>query len=762
MDQNNPPKETSPTPRVLGYALLIALFWVAAVSGSCWWSVSRQNAFMTELALSEARGSLHKDMIYRRWAVFHGGVYVPATNGIHSSPELSHVKERDLVTPSGRKLTLVSPSSITRQAYELGKEQDSPKTRINSLKPMRAENASDQWESQALKAFAKGASEYSSMESLNGTPHLRMMRPMYANESCLKCHSSGGIKQGDLLGGISVSIPMEPYLAVARKNVRNIFLGHLLVLVFGLITLVLGSRRFQAGAIRRMQKEEDFSRSEERFRTIFETARDYIFIKGPDLRYLQVNPVVEKFFGKPAGQIIGKNDHELFGREAGEHIKKVDLRVLQGEIVEIEDSRQVSGRSHCFHVIKVPTRNRAGQITGLCGIARDITERKTLELQLMQAQKMEAVGTLAGGIAHDFNELLLAIIGYTESALEEASNGRVSRPDLDQVMKAAGEAKTLVDRVLTFSRQSEASQEPLDLNRTIISMTGMLERSTPKDINFQLRLDPDLQTVQGDVGQLEQVLINLGNNARDAMPDGGTIIISTENMMVESKVCSACGVSFSGAHAVLSVSDTGQGITQEVFRQIFDPFFTTKDAGKGAGLGLSLIFGIAKNHGGHTVCESHEGRGTTFSVYLPVCALDEGEAASAPTGAQPGLSDIETILVVDDEESFLDISRKVLSRDGYDVITAGSCDVAMDIYRQNFAEIDLVILAMDMPVMRGDACLKNLLGINPAAKVLAASGQSEELDSDRIAGAVGFVGKPLKKQSLLDVVRAALDMKPEP
>jgi two-component system, cell cycle sensor histidine kinase and response regulator CckA len=396
----------------------------------------------------------------------------------------------------------------------------------------------------------------------------------------------------------------------------------------------------------------------------------------------------------------------------------------------------------------------------------DVTERKRLELerqqleaQLRQAQKMEAIGTLAGGIAHDFNNILAGIMGYSELALIAVREGQENARELEEVLHLAKRARDLVKKIMTFGRKLELDLKPLQLNHEILQARELLSRTIPKMIAFDVQLDDDLKPIQGDAGQIEQVLINLATNAADAMPNGGTVTIRTRNVSLDEQYCRHQVGLKPGAYVWLLFSDTGSGIPPEVLPHIFDPFFTTKEVGKGTGLGLSTIYGIVQGHGGHLTCFSEPDVGTTFNLYWPV--------SNPVTVSRPGEALIpdrvparrETILLVDDEEVLRDVGRQILTREGYQVVTAKDGEEALLLYQQHNESINLVVMDLSMPGMGGRLCLKELLALNPQLKAIIVTGYlpDEQLEEIIGAGARGYMPKPFRRGELLRLVREVLD-----
>ena len=392
-------------------------------------------------------------------------------------------------------------------------------------------------------------------------------------------------------------------------------------------------------------------------------------------------------------------------------------------------------------------------------------ERENLRRQLLHAQKMEALGTLVGGIAHDFNNLLTIILGYSELILVEKAEDDPGAADLKKVIEAASSGAALVQRMLTFSEQTDARLGPLNLNSEIENMKELLSRTIPKMISFDLRLSEDLALIDGDTGQIQQLIMNLALNAVDAMPEGGKLMIETRNAILDD----ADGKTHSGIkpgnYVILSISDTGHGMSAQTVERMYDPFFTTKnrDFTKGTGLGLAIVHGIVQGHGGRLICDSEPGKGTSFELYFPPISYQEltGEGrAEDSIGSTPLAQGAETILLVDDEEMVRDLGARILKKAGYKVLTANNGKEALAIYEKEKRKIALVILDLIMPEMGGEQCLEEILKINPKAKILISTGysSSDEMTRMRIeALASGFVAKPFALTDMLKKVREILD-----
>jgi two-component system cell cycle sensor histidine kinase/response regulator CckA len=386
----------------------------------------------------------------------------------------------------------------------------------------------------------------------------------------------------------------------------------------------------------------------------------------------------------------------------------------------------------------------------------EITERKQLEAQLLQAQKMEAIGQLAGGIAHDFNNLLTPICGFAELLLEKAPESSEQQEYLRQIRVAAERAAALTGQLRLFTRQAKGERRPLQLNSVVEETHDLLERSIPKGIAIELRLESELWAVEADSSQISQVLMNLGVNARDAMPDGGTLTLETRNVTLDEEWARAILEARPGRYVRLSVSDTGCGMSPEVQARLFEPFFTTKEVGQGTGLGLSIVYGIVKGHKGFINVYSEEGRGSTLHVYLPVIegAVEEREVEGLelPAGT-------ETILLVDDEEMVRALGQAVLEPCGYTVLMAEDGVQALEVYQAHQGEIGLVVLDVIMPQMGGFECLRRLRELDPRVRVLISTGYTARgLAQELVAeGALGVVEKPFQIHDFATAVRGALD-----
>lgn len=510
----------------------------------------------------------------------------------------------------------------------------------------------------------------------------------------------------------------------------------------------------------RMKVEEALRESQERFRELAELLPETIFETDITGRLTFVNKNAFEFFGFAQEDLEGGlNAFDMICPEDRQRALDNGKRVLKGERLGLQEYRAFRMDGSTFPIITHSTAIvRDGRPVGLRGIVIDVTETKNLEAQLFQAHKMEAVGTLAGGIAHDFNNLLQAIQGYTELLLLDKLEDEPGYKDLQQIRHAAGRGAELTRQLLTFSRKVETRLQSVDLNRIVEAVRVLLERTIPKMIRIELRLTRNLHRVNADPSQIEQVLVNLALNARDAMPQGGDLVITTGNVVFGGVSHRAQPEVNPGEYVLLAVADTGQGMEEATLEHIFDPFFTTKEVGKGTGLGLAMVYGIVKSHRGHIRCFSNPGEGTTFEILLPAMQQMD-ETSGDMSGAAEFCGGDETVLLVDDEDSVRELGNDILTRFGYKVLTAEDAETALKIYQEKKNAIRLVILDLVMPGMGGAQCLVRLLELDSQARVIIASGHStlETPETLMEMGARAYLTKPYKVEELLRLTRDVLD-----
>jgi PAS domain S-box-containing protein len=503
--------------------------------------------------------------------------------------------------------------------------------------------------------------------------------------------------------------------------------------------------------------ELEVSRSRERFATVFQSNMIALGItEMASGRFIDVNSLACEFFGYTREEMIGHTISELgLWTDPDERARRVAEIVASGSTSRGELSfRRKSGEiRHGLVSLEALTLSGIPEPLVVSGIV-DLTERKHLESQLLQSQKMEAVGRLAGGVAHDFNNSLGVILGYTELLMRQASEGQKGK--LEQILKATQRASGLTRQLLSFSRKQIVDPKVLDLNTLVSDLEKMLGRLIGEDIDLAIVSGVGLGQVKADPGQLEQVILNLSVNARDAMPDGGLLRIETSNVELDGSQADGREPMTAGRYVMLAVSDTGCGIAENLRSKIFEPFFTTKEEGKGTGLGLAMAYGTVKQAGGDISVDSEVGRGTTFKIYLP--RIDEPASVGEVTEAAIPMRGTETILLVEDEESLRAIAREILEENGYRVIEAGSASAAMNAASWQSGPIHLLLTDVVMPGMNGRVLAEALVDARPELKVLYMSGYTDDViaHSGVLESGTLLLEKPFTALALLVRVRAAL------
>jgi two-component system, cell cycle sensor histidine kinase and response regulator CckA len=493
--------------------------------------------------------------------------------------------------------------------------------------------------------------------------------------------------------------------------------------------------------------------------TALEHAVEGVIITDTDGTIQYVNSSLERMTGYSQDELLGSNPRILkSGEQDGAFYEKLWGTIKSGYLWTGRFvNKRKDGSFYTEDATISPVRDGSGTITGFVGMKRDITEHLALSQQLLHAQKMEAVGTLAGGMAHDFNNLLQAILGYTEILLMKKEQENPDRKKLEIIQHAARDGADLVSRILAFSKKSESKVRPIDLNQELRRIEKLLRRTLPQMIKIDLVLSDDLRIIDADPAQIEQVVLNLGVNAQHAMLEGGQLLIETCNVSISDEYIRTHLEARKGKYVLLTVSDTGTGMASEVQERIFEPFFTTKINGEGTGLGLSMVHGIVTQHGGYIRCYSEPGRGTSFKIYFPV-SKTESLWELAKTREMPAFG-TETLLLVDDDDRVRNMAQQMIEMGGYKAITASSGEEALEIYAAGKEEIALVILDLIMPGMGGKRCLEDLLRIDPDVRVIIASGLSSNglATDEKGTGARGFVMKPYDAKEILRAIRKVLD-----
>jgi PAS domain S-box-containing protein len=515
-------------------------------------------------------------------------------------------------------------------------------------------------------------------------------------------------------------------------------------------------------ALERARQREALRAQERLLRQIIDANPSLIFVKDWNGRFVLVNQATAHVYGTTVEALVGKTDGD-FNRNMEEvaHFLRDDRAVMssgQPKIIAEEPVTNPAGETRWFQTIKVPLRSPAEGTATLLGVATEITERKRLEEQLLQSQKMEAVGQLAGGVAHDFNNILTAIVGYTDLLAAELGSNVRQLEDLEEIRKAARRAAALTRQLLAFSRKQVLEPRIIDVNAVVLNLDKMLRSLISENIELKTDLADNLGAARADPNQIEQVIMNLAINARDAMPDGGTVTIETGNVTLDDAYAAQHVSVIPGEYVMLAVSDTGCGMDEKTQSRIFEPFFTTKPAGRGTGLGLSTVYGIVKQTGGNIWLYSEPGKGTTFKIYLPaMAALPEDIGKVAP--AEAPRRGAGTVLVVEDDEQLRRLTHRALDAQGYTVLVADRGGTALDIARRHKGEIDLLLTDVIMPDTNGRKLAETIRAARPGMRVLYMSGYPDGAIASHgmLEPGVAYLAKPFTTEAITRRVREVLE-----
>ncbi len=520
-------------------------------------------------------------------------------------------------------------------------------------------------------------------------------------------------------------------------------------------------------ALEKAQQDQARKEAEARYRSLFERVPIGLYRISPAGQILDANPALVQMLGYPDREsLLAVNATDLYvdpeerrrwqalmEREGVVRDFEVSIRRRDGTIIWVENDARAF-------------RDASGRVLYYEGSLEDITERKRAEeekekiqAQLLQVQKMEAVGTLAGGVAHDFNNLLTTIHGYTELAMMELNEGDPLYRDLREVQRASVRAANLTRQLLLFSRRQPIEMSPLNLNKTIKEMMEMVRRLIGEDIAVTTSIEEELWMIKADPGNIEQVIMNLIVNARDAMPEGGEITIGTKNVHLDEDDCKAIVDARPGNFACLSIADTGIGMDKKTVEHIFEPFFSTKGPGKGTGLGLSVAYGIIKQHEGWINVYSEPGRGTTFRIYLPAVpvkldTVDEGLVSPAEFKGRG-----EQILLVEDDQAIRELIARILQENGYVVFAAANAEEALGLFEQKKGEFHLIFSDVILPDQTGLQLVAQLLSGNPELRVLLSSGYTDQKSQWPVIRERGFrfLQKPYSLPDLLRAIRETIE-----
>jgi PAS domain S-box-containing protein len=557
-------------------------------------------------------------------------------------------------------------------------------------------------------------------------------------------------RSGEVLGGLFYGHP-EPgiFTEQAEKN---------LVSLATQAAVALDNASLYAALQKQIEQGRQREAAARHFASIVASSSDAIVSKNLNSIVLSWNKAAERIFGYTAEEMIGTSITRLIPENHMDEEPEILRRIQAGQTINHYDTvrRRKDGTLINISLTVSPIKDENGTIIGASKIARDVTDLKSAEAQLRQAQKMEAVGRLAGGVAHDFNNLLTSILGFVDMALAETEPESDVAEYLEEVRKAGTRASTLTQQLLAYSRKQILAPRVVDLNESVTELDKMLRRLLGEDLEFRTRLEPDLCKIKADPGQVQQVIMNLALNARDAMPGGGSLLLETENVYLDRAYVANHPEAATGPHVRLSVSDTGTGIPAEVLSHIFEPFFTTKEVGKGTGLGLSSVYGIVKQSGGSIAVESVVGKGSVFRIHFPAVDRKGKSIKEASPFRKPSGGHGETILLAEDEATVRKFLMASLKSQGYRVVEAKDGAEALEIGRK-LEHIDLVLSDVIMPSMNGGRLSAELRAIHPGTKFLFISGYTKDAISERDLGeGAAFMQKPFSQADILSKVREVL------
>ncbi len=757
--------------------LVMLISWTSLILFETWIEIKEFRDHMLFTANENAIAFSEKDISIRKWAASHGGVYVPVTEKTPPNPNLAFVPNRDLQGCDSHgnceQLTLMNPAYITREIYE-SFSSDMATAHITSLRPIRPENGPDQWERQALEKLENGAERVKEIVEHNGKSYFHDMIPLVAETACLKCHAKQGYKKGDIRGGLHITFAMDSILSDFVSHRNHILTVQFLVWLAGLAMLALVYQAMKSACTQKEKAKKEIEQREHFLRSLINAIPDPVCYKDAEGRWLEANKKNLELFELGGVDYHGKKDSELAEltdpayRECMVGCELSDRATIEsGETSRFDEIlTRPDGSCRIFDVIKVPISNSSGN-NGILVVARDITSRKQLEAQLQQSQKMEAVGVLAGGVAHDLNNIIQTIMGAAGLATMKLETSHPAFRYVNQIDESCERAAAIIRQLLIFSRRHEFTPEPLDINSITSDLIKMLKRLIGEDINVSTDFASDIPTIMADRGSLEQVVMNLVVNARDAMPDGGTLTIKTENYSATPEDMQKNPKITEGDYACLIVTDTGTGISDDIINKIFDPFFTTKGVGKGTGLGLSTVYGIISKHDGWVDVESKPGQGTVFRIYVPAAKPedlseehhrdDESEQKDRLRGRG------ERILIVEDDEDIRRVVAEMLGSIGYSATAVATGEDALRLIDEGDEQFDVMLVDMVLPGMKGIDLVRMISHRNDLPGVILNSGYTDErADISSIEDEyIRFIAKPYEFRELLELIRDVLDERKE-
>ncbi len=754
--------------------------WLLLIGFSLFWQKSQDERAAIEFAYVEARGQFENDLLFRRWASGHGGVYVPPTEKSPPNPYLKHLPERDLTTTDGRSLTLINPAYMTRQVHELAAERSGMRAHITSLNPVRPENAADEWETAALKAFENGKKEVASRETMDGEPVFRFMRPLLVEPSCLKCHEHQGYRVGDIRGGISATVSLTPYLEIAAKDFRHLLAAHLAIGAFGVFGIGWFFQRLVRARL-------TLRSSEQRFHSVFDAVNDAIFIHdAASGKIEEVNQRMCEMFGLEREQACAMNVGDLSANVApfseAEAVTKIGQARTAGAQTFEWLARKADG---ALFWVEVSLRSaRIGEQEKVLAVVRDISERKATEAELekyrvnLETQVAARTAELSlakdaaesanlaksqflANMSHEIRTPMNAILGMTHLLRRDDLTLR-QRERLDKVATAGKHLLNVINNILDLSKIEAGKitlrEAPVDVAGVVEAVRSLLvEPAQAKGLRLRVACGIFPENLCGDSTRLQQALLNYASNAVK-FTEAGEVVLRAR---IEEETEEALVVRF-------EVQDSGIGIAATDLARLFSPFeqadgSTTRRYG-GTGLGLAITRRLAEAMGGAVGAESTVGEGSTFWLTARLKKRSVAQGAGQASNAE-----LETsirlrhggarILVVDDDSSNLDVTRSLVEAAGLhaDVVSSGEAAL-LRVRQETYA---LILMDIQMPMMDGIEATQRIRAIPACATmpILAVTANAFAADATRYleAGIDQVLTKPLELNQLLLALNVWLD-----
>ncbi|MBI5512111.1 MAG: DUF3365 domain-containing protein [Deltaproteobacteria bacterium] len=748
---------------------LLAVIWTAAVGAYLAWNVSHDRVVALQGVQNEARALANEFVDNQRWLSEIGSLYVPETDKTPANPYLATVPDRDIVSPSGTSLTLINHAHVLKTLAREHTGVAKATVRLTSRDPLNPSDVADAWERTALERLEAGATEITMTELSATEPRLRYMAPVIARGHCGHCHTTQRWPEGAVAGGISLTIPLTAAFADAKRDimVESSLVASLWLLATAAIWLL--AHRLGRSQRQTREAEAGLTRSTSFLRAVLDSIEDQITIIDPTtFAILDANRAHWNAFGVAAESAQGRTCQAVgHGNDATctepEHRCPVATACRSGTTASSEHvHRNAEGEERQVVVSAYPVRTPTGEIRHVVRVVRDVTEHKKLEAKFLQAQKMEAIGRLAGGVAHDMNNVLSVILNDCALLLEDLPPKSPIVAELEEIRSAGERASALTKQLLAFSRKQPFRPLAIDVNKVVKSIAKMISRLVGENVKVQLELADDLGAVVADPAHLEQVIMNLAVNARDAMPKGGEIRIKTDRVTLTDADCAGTPTARPGNFVRLALGDTGTGMDAATLARIFEPFFTTKGPAQGTGLGLSVVYGIVEQQGGWISVDSRVGAGSTFSVHLPQSERLSAPAPEPSTLVEKGHG--ETVLLVEDDEQVLNVTKRILALNGYQVVTARSAKDALFAFGSATPSVSLILSDVVLPDESGVTLVQKLRLQSPGVPFVLMSGYNDEGAGIASATQNGglFIQKPYRSQDLLQLLRRALAAPPTP